>query len=303
MASKQGRAPLPLWTAARAWWSDTAAQDCGSFSWPFILVIFIASTIAISLPFGANRWREAESISRTSQYPGLGTAFEALARADVSFAVSDGKLQTTSGVQSWAQEAGGWLIRVDANNTPEGSEMERSEEIASDTKNLLQLGPDHFLVRNGTTGIQLNASLLAFEGFSSEILQQAAADRRILSNLIEGLLFTAAFASIPSAILTLGLLMLVQNMAFVVILGIMLSFAVYRKKLWDEQGPTIRPLEGIKMAAAIMSGPAFLIGLVGLFIPAFQAPFLWLAYSLLAGIRVIVLYTSRYRSAGRPQLP
>jgi len=294
MKPKHIESPLPLWTAAKAWWSDTAAQDCASFNWLFILVIFIASSIAISLPFGANRWREAEVASKTSQYPGLGTAFEALAKTDVAFMVNNGMLQTTADTKSRTLEAGGWRILVSSvANTP--------EQAATDTSNILQLGPDRFIVRNGKTGVQISSPLTAFEGFSSDILKQAAENRRTLSDLIESLLFTAAFSSIPSTMITLGLLMLIQNLVFVVMLGVMLSFSVYRKRLGEYTSPSVRPLDSIKMATAIMAGPAFIVGLLGLFIPALQAPFLWLAYSLLAGIRVIVLYTSRYRGAEQPR--
>jgi len=158
MKPKHIESPLPLWTAAKAWWSDTAAQDCVSLNWLFILVIFIASSIAISLPFGANRWREAEVASKTSQYPGLGTAFEALAKTDVAFMVNNGMLQTTADTKSRTLEAGGWRILVSSvANTP--------EQAATDTSNILQLGPDRFIVRNGKTGVQISSPLTALKGF------------------------------------------------------------------------------------------------------------------------------------------
>lgn len=306
MEEHQNKATLPLWTAAKAWWSDTAAQECKNLNWFFILAIFIASTIAISLPFAANRWREAEAASQANQYPGLGNAFEALVSRDVEFSISSGKMAVSNSEDPLTLSSGNWDILISTNTdkllvqdaTGIGETKQESETVEKESRrNLLQLGPDRFMIRNGNTGIQVSAPLQAFEGFSSGILKQAAQNRRTLSDLIEGLLFTAAFSSIPSIILTLFLLMFVQNLAFVAILGVMLSFAVYRKKLGDESRPVIQPLEGIKMAAAIMAGPAFVIGLAGLFIPAFKAPFLWLAYSLLAGIRVVVLYTSRYRGA------
>jgi hypothetical protein len=279
------RKPI-LWTAARAWWSDAAAQDCAAFHWLFIFLLFLASSIAISLPFGANRWREAAASSQATQYPGLGYAFETLASAPLSFTVKDGVLQLDpAGPQTLTTKD--WII-----------ELGTDKNHAGDTQKVLQFSPTALIIRNGLTGTQVSSSLKPFEGFSSNTIKKAAENRRTLSDLIEGVLYTAAFSSIPSILLTLGLLMLVQNLAFVVILGIMLSFAVYGKAPGTLKAQEqLKPLQGIKMAAAIMAGPAFLIGLVGLFIPAFKAPFLWLAYSLLAGIRVIILYTSRYRSA------
>ncbi len=293
MEAHKKNSTLPLWTAAKAWWSDTAAQECRNLNWFFLLAIFIASTIAISLPFAANRWREAANSAKTSNYPGLGTAFETLSKTDIGFSIHNNSVEGSGMLTQQSVKAGDWLIVVTGNHTPV-PDFEQA-------RNLLQIGPDRIVIRNSTTGYQLNAPLAAFDSFSSETIRKAAANRRTLADLIESLLFTAAFSSIPSIILTLFFLMSMQNLAFVAILGVMLSFAVYRKKQGDEPGQVIRPLEGIKMAAAIMAGPAFVIGLVGLFIPAFKAPFLWLAYSLLAGIRVIALYTSRYRSAGRQQ--
>jgi len=278
------RTPI-LWTAARAWWSDSAAQECISFPWLFIILIFLTSSIAISLPFGANRWREASTASRTTEYPGLGYAFEALAQAPLSFTITNGSLELNPPAPE-TLTVRDWII-----------ELGNNRDHSADTQRVLQFGTASLLIRNGPTGTQVTSSLKPFEGFSSDTIKRAAQDRRTLSQLIEGVLYTAAFSSIPSILLTLGLLMLVQNLAFVVILGMMLSFAVYGKAPGRETQIKLKPLEGIKMAAAIMAGPAFLIGLVGLFIPAFKAPFLWLAYSLLAGIRVIMLYTNRYRSA------
>ena len=298
MYKHQKKAPLPLWTVTRAWWSNTAAQECRGLNWFFILAIFIASTIAIGLPFAANRWRDAEKASKTRQYPGLGTAFEATAASGFVFSIDSGKVIANNSSNPLVLTVGDWDVIIttqeDAPKTqgspgraPPGSGAER---------NLLQIGPDHFLVRNRETGIQVSAPLKVFEGFSSDVLKQAAQNRRTLTDLIEGILFTAAFSPIPSVILSLFLLMFVQNLAFVVLLGVMLSFAVYRKKLENDPGPAIRPLEGIKMVAAIIAGPAFVVGLAGLFIPALKTPFLWLAYSLLSGIRVVILYTSQYRS-------
>ncbi len=255
-----------------------------------MILLFFASSIAISIPFGANRWRDARLMSQSDQYPGLGYAFEALAHAPVSFRIINGTLQLDQPAP-FTLTAKDWLIEL-------GSTTDHS----ASTHRVFQLSTSALLIRNGSTGAQVHSSLQPFEGLSSDILKGAAENRRILANLIEGILYTAAFSSIPSILLTLGLLMLVQNLAFVVILGIMLSFAVYGKapglkEMGTSTVQKLKPLEGIKMATAIMAGPAFLVGLVGLFIPAFKAPFLWLAYSLLAGIRVIMLYTSRYRSA------
>jgi len=285
MKQKKTHTTPILWTAARAWWSDAAAQDCASFHWLFIIILFLSSSIAISLPFGANRWREAVTASQTTQYPGLGYAFEALAQTPFSFTIAKGSLELTPPAPE-TLTAKDWIIELGYNR-----------DHSADTQRVLQISTSTLLIRNGSTGTQVSSSLQPFNGLSSDTIKRAAENRRTLSQLIEGVLYTAAFSSIPSILLTLGLLMLVQNLAFVVILGMMLSFAVYGKAPGNQSSVKLKPLEGIKMAAAIMAGPAFLIGLVGLFIPAFKAPFLWLAYSLLAGIRVIMLYTSRYRSA------
>jgi len=300
MQEYQKKAPLPLWTVTKAWWSDTAAQECRALNWSFILTIFITSTIAISLPFAANRWRDAEIASKTRQYPGLGNAFEAMATSGFVFSIDSGKVTAGNSTPPLVLTVGDWdVIVTTQEDTPKTQKAPATAGPGSGNgRNLLQIGPDRFLVRNGKTGIQVSAPLKVFEGFSSDVLTQAAQNRKTLTDLIEGLLFTAAFSSIPSVIISLFLLMFVQNLAFVAILGVMLSFAVYRKKLGDDPGPALKPQEGIKMAAAIMAGPAFVVGLAGLFIPALKAPLLWLAYSFLAGIRVVILYTSRYRSAG-----
>ncbi|MFQ3547855.1 MAG: hypothetical protein SNJ56_05905 [Termitinemataceae bacterium] len=280
-------------TLAKAWWSDPAAEICASFNWLLILLVFFVSSIAISIPFAANRWREAHAASRASAYPGLGTAFEHLAAKDIHFVVQRGTLIVPI-EQAVLFETKDWTIQIG-----DVQESQRNDLSTSHKKSVLIFSPESLLISSQTSGQQVAASLKNFEGFSSEILRKAAGSKRDLAVLIESLLFRSAFAGLPSILLSIILMMTVQNLAFVVMLGLMLSFAVYRGKLGKKDTRSLKPAEGIKMATAIMAGPAFLIGLAGLFIPAFKAPVLWLAYSLLAGIRVILLYTSRYRTSGR----
>jgi hypothetical protein len=281
----QGSSRGSLVTLASSWWSNKAAERCALLPWALVLGVFLASSLAIALPFGAGRWRDARASAELSRYPGLGAAFMAVAERGGGFAVRDGSFKADSDAPR-EFEINGWRVSLGAEGGPE-----------PDGPKALWFGADRFVVSNPDTGYALASDWLPFEGLDAGLFRRASQDRLAMAELIAGMLYTAAFTGMGSTILTVGLLMLVQNLFFITILGLFLSLSALRKGLRPEgAGTRIEPLKGIKVAASAIAGPAFLVGLIGLLLPALNAALLWLAYSLLGGIRIVLIYMARYRS-------
>jgi hypothetical protein len=282
---ERGSPQESLVTLASSWWSNKAAERCAGLPWPLVLGVFLASSLAIALPFGAGRWRDARASAELSRYPGLGAAFMAVAERGGEFSVQDGSFKADPGAPR-EFEINGWRVSLGAEGGP-----------APDGPKALWFGADRLVVSNPETGYALASDWLPFEGIDAALFRRAAQDRLSMAELIAGMLYTAAFAGMGSTILTVGLLMLVQNLFFITILGLFLSLSALRKGLRpDGAGTRIEPLKGIRVAASAIAGPAFLVGLVGLLLPALNAALLWLAYSLLGGVRIVLIYMARYRS-------
>jgi hypothetical protein len=184
-------------------------------------------------------------------------------------------------------EADGWLVVLGKSGSP-----------PPDPGKILWLGKELFVVSNPDTGAMLASDWAPLQGFDARDLRQASRDLATMADLIAGILYNTAFANMGSTLLTLSLLMLVQNAFFVSALGVFLSISALRQR--QQAGGLVKrlqPLKAIKVSACAMAGPAFITGILGLALPGLSAALLWLAYSLLGGIRIVILYIARYRSA------
>lgn len=269
----------------KSWLSNRAAEECASLPWLVVAVLALASTLAIALPFGAGRWREAREFADPGRYPGLGSAFVALAREGGDWKIENGALER-GGAAPALLEASGWTVLA-------GGSIEGAPSTAT-----LAIAPDSLSIYHPRNDWLLRSAWTPFEGFDSGALRDAASDRLRLAALIEGLLWTAAAARLPSDLSVMVLLLAVQYLFFTGVLALFLSLAALRvKPAADVPRAKPAPLKAFKVVAAVVSGPAFLVGLAGLLFPSASAALLWLAFSLLAGARVVMVYATRYRTA------
>ncbi len=274
-----------LSTVGKSWLSNGAAEECASLPWLLVVALVIASSLAIALPFGAGRWREAREFADPGRYPGLGSAFVALAREGGDWKIEGGALERGGAAPS-VLEAAGWTV------------LSGGSIVGAPSTATLALAPDSLSVYHPRNDWLLRSAWAPFEGFDSGALREAASDRLRLATLIESLLWTAAAARLPSDLSVMVLLLAVQYLFFSGVLALFLSLAALRVKPSVEGGrEKPAPLKSFKVVAAAVSGPAFLVGLAGLAFPSMSAALLWLAFSLLAGVRVVMVYAARYRRA------
>ena len=280
----------PLVLLLRSWWSNSAAEACAGLSWFLLAAALFAGSLALALPFGAARWREASAAASTASWPGLGAAFLELAAKGGDWKVSKGHFIPDPSAPS-ALAAGGWTLRLGEAGEP-----------SRDSGRMLWLGRDSLALVDSVSRRSVSAGWELFEGFDAALLKRAAANRPALTTLIEGLLQLAATSALPSSLLTLALLMLTQNLLFIAVLGFLLSLSVLASRVEVPGGRRYRLVPSLKVAIAITAGPAFLAGLLGFLLPLLAA-FVWLGYSLLAGLRSVILYAARYKSLRASRLP
>lgn len=287
-AAARGAAPS-LALVARSWWSNDAAESCARLPWLLALLLAVSGSLAVSLPFAAARWREARSTAATANWPGLGAAFLELAAKGGDWKVAGGRfVPDPAAPRELAAE--GWRLRLGEAGSPAATEGK-----------FLWMGRDLFAIADPATNTSLASDWRPFEGMEGALFRRAAADRSTMTTLVESVLHLAATAAIPGSLLTLLLLMLVQNGMFTAMLGLFLSLSALGARQGPDGGrPRIRLGGAVKEAAALAAGPAFLAGVAGLLIPAAGA-WAWLGYSLLAGIRVVVAYSARWQSLRRPR--
>jgi len=308
---------IPLWDALRSWWSNEAAEHCANLPWLLAIIFFLASSLALALPFAAVRWREASFNAKTAQYPGLGAAFMALADVSREFEIHDGKLIAKE-VAPFILHVGEWTVvfgekgdpgiwnrypSSESTAQPVSPGMSAQTEAGASPKtsgSLLWFGEHWFAIRSRAGVAGFVSSWKPFEGFNDSLLKRAAQNREAMADLIEAMLFTANYRSLVSSLMTLFLLLLVQNGVYLLILGFLLSLSALRPgRLQKEPAKKIKIARAIKVVIFAVAGPAFLTGFAGLVVPSLSTPMLWLFYSFAAGIRVLAIYTARYQQTIR----
>lgn len=307
---------IPLWDVLRSWWSNEAAEHCANLPWFLAIIFFVASSLALAFPFAAVRWREASFNAKAAQYPGLGAAFMALADASGEFEIHNGKLIPKKAAPL-ELHVGEWTVVFGEKGDPGmWSPYTRSKSLAQPgspgisaqtearaspeaSGSLLWFGEDWFAIRSKVGGAGFVSSWKAFEGFNDGLLKRAAQNREAMADLIEAMLFTANYRSLAGSLMTLFLLLLVQNGVYLLILGFLLSLSSLRPGRLQKESRKIEVARAIKVVIFAIGGPAFLAGLAGLVVPSVSTPMLWLFYSLAAGIRVLAIYAARYQKTIR----
>ncbi|MCX7655052.1 MAG: hypothetical protein N2Z76_00805 [Treponemataceae bacterium] len=271
--------PFSLLKISRAWWSNEGAISCGELSWPLVLVTFVTSALALALPFWKYQWQDYQGARNIKNYAGLGNAFETVATISSSFRVQGEKLV---GYEApFELHSNDWTIMVGYPGLP------------IQNQKILWLGRDYLAITNPEKEISLYTRWNTLSPFSSTQLTELAHERRTLRNFIEGLVYRLSLFHFLSSSLGVFFLLIAQNTLYIFILGFLLSLSV--KNRFNQSIPAAFTLRtAIKSTICAVSGICFILGILGFWIPSISGGYLWLAYSLLSGIRILLLYTSCY---------
>ena len=284
----------------RSWFFNRDAEEAGlRLSWIAAVLCVLLSALASAFPFSLGRYREARSLADPARWPGLGSALIAAAREGGDFVVKDGifhpdPASTTAASPASEGRAGDWRVVLDGGETwskaPDGA--------------ILRFGASRVTVSYPATKSLLDGPASALEGVTGEALRRLAENRPAFTVFVKGFLSSLASAEVPGAILAASLLMIFQTAIFSFVLGLLLALSSLRvlhagantrqggggaKGFLASIGPSFRTV------AAVSTGPALLAAFAGSLIGGAGPALAWLGYSLILGLRVVLIYMGRMR--------
>lgn len=237
-----------------------------------------------AFPFVYGRFTKAWDGGQAIHYPGLGTAWQAAVRQGGEFQFEKGTV-VLSGTPPTALSAGAWTVVFDP----------KTEMKSSPDHPYLKFAGERVIVECGNYHVDGPARV--FEGLKASELKLLSDDREKFASFVRGSLFALATAESPGAFTSVIGLMFLQNLLFMSVLGLLLA-ASGLPIAGSEPGSQRKVgfWASVKTVAAISLGPAFLTALIGLINPDWGVMIGMMAYSLLLGIRVILVYMARFRN-------
>ena len=258
------------------------AEDCGKFPGAVSVLLLILSSLMMAFPFMYSRYAESVSRGQAEHYPGLGAAWLALAGEGGDFHIENGTFIPDPKAPK-ALNFAGWTIFLDG--IP-------SKEVKAP---FLAFVKGRVLIHSGDFGV--NAPLSVLNGINGPALQKLSHNFDGFTTFVKGSLFSLSTAEVPGAFIQIIGLMFLQNFIFVLVLGMFLAMSGLRIAY---QTPGARRAVGywssLKTVAALTLGPALAAALVGGFFPTWGIAIVMMVYSLLLGVRVIVVYMGRFKN-------
>ncbi len=223
--------------------------------------------------------------AQSTHYPGLGSAWLAVAHEGTGFQFLKGhfvKAEQTPDQVSF----NGWTIVF--GKAPH-------EKLKPP---YLEFADQRVLIQSGT--YEVNGPAEVLDGIDQKGLLQLSQNFDAFTNFVKGSLYALSTVEVPGAFLSIFALMLLQNLIFVLILGMFLAMSGLRIG-W--QTPNERRKVGywpsLKTVACVSAGPGLVAAIFGGFVPQWGMAVGMVAYSLLLGLRVIMVYMSRFKNKPR----
>ena len=222
---------------------------------------------------------------QSSHYPGLGSAWLAVAHEGEGVAFQQGQLVKTPQTPDKVT-FNGWTIAFG--------------KAASDklTPPYLAFADRRVLIESG--GSTVNGPAEVLDGIDQKGLLKLSQNFDAFTNFVKGSLYALSTVEVPGAFLSIFALMLLQNLIFVLILGMFLAMSGLRIG-W--RNPDERRRVGywpsLKTVACVSAGPGLVAAIFGGVVPQWGMAVGMVAYSLLLGLRVILVYMSRFKNKPR----
>ncbi len=271
--------------------SNDAAEKCSGISIVLLLVIVIFSACVLSYSFIAQRVSQSLTMADATLYPGLGAALKHLGSQSGSFHVNGDTLVISDDFPR-RLESSGWIIVIGSEHPSEALEAEKSSSYMP----VLVLGTNSLIINQPIFSVRLSAPWKTLGLFSSMDIKRASVNTEGFVTYIQAFLFSAATAEVPSAIVTLLLLMTVQYLFFVLVASLLLSFSQIRAMKGTTYEKRTSFLSSIKILVVVGIVPALVVALVSTINPSFGISFGWILYSLITGIRAVSIYMRRMKS-------
>ncbi|NNM68007.1 MAG: hypothetical protein HKM06_08365 [Spirochaetales bacterium] len=261
---------------------NRSAEDCGKFPGAVSVLLLILSSLMMAFPFMYSRYTESVNNGQAQHYRGLGSAWLALAGEGGNFKIENGAFVPDPRAPKLLKIAG-WTVFL--------GEAPSKEEASP----FLAFVKDRVLIHSGDYGV--NGPLSVLNGINGPALEKLEQNFDGFTAFVKGSLFSLSTAEVPGAFVQIIGLMFLQNFIFVLILGMFLAMSGLRIAY---QTPGSRRAVGywasLKTVAALTVGPSLVAALVGGFFPTWGIAIVMMVYSLLLGVRVILVYMGRFKN-------
>ncbi|MBP7478827.1 MAG: hypothetical protein KA785_00120 [Spirochaetaceae bacterium] len=286
---KKDRVP-PL-TIIAAQISNDAAEKASGISIVLLIILMIFSVCVLSYSFIAQRVTQSLGMADAALYPGFGAALKALGSQSGSFQVNGGVLEISDDFPR-RLESSGWIILSGSEHPSDALEAEKSGSYMP----VFVLGVNGLIISQPLYSVRLSAPWKTLGLFSSAEIKKASVNTDSFVTYIQAFLFSASTAEVPSAILTLLLLMTVQYLFFILVASFLLSISHIRSMKGTSYEKRTSFLSSIKILSVVGILPALIVALTAAINPSFGITFGWILYSLVTGIRAVSIYMKRMKS-------
>jgi hypothetical protein len=265
------------------------AEALGKGPWALFVAVILVSTLLVAFPFVQDRFTSALRSTNPALYPGLIDVFKEAKAQKWDLAIENGRLSTGPGVPAEVR-VGTWLVEFE----PAGGDPKKMQESIGSSgttvQNVAVFGTSHWGLVVGQTNAQFDGTWEKLSGFHTSDLDKVSAEQ-----LVPILLYASATGGVVPAIFTVMLLMFVQVVFLTVILGFLLSLSRIQIRgtgLGQRRG--VGFVSSLKTTGFVALGPALLTSFAGL-IPG-GSGFGWVAFTLLFGVRIVLIYMNRFRN-------
>jgi hypothetical protein len=269
-------------TLVKGQFINRSAEECGKFPGAVSVLLLILSSLMMAFPFMYSRYTESVNNGQATHYRGLGSAWLALANEGGAFRIEKGSFIPDSQAPRSLKFAG-WTVFL--------GDVPAKEE----TGPFLAFVKGRVLVHSGDFGV--NGPLSVLNGINGPALEKLSHNFDGFTAFVKGSLFSLSTAEVPGAFLQIIGLMFLQNFIFVLVLGMFLAMSGLRIA-YQTPGSSraVGYWSSLKTVAALTVGPALVAALVGGFFPTWGIAIVMMVYSLLLGVRVILVYMGRFKN-------
>lgn len=271
--------------------SNKSADTCADISIGHFLFIIIACIFILSYPFINQRVKQSVSMSDARLYPGLGGVFQKLASQDGSFSVKDDELFFSFNMIE-RQELNGWIVIFSKEDPKKILENEKTASyqpvIIFAEKELYISQPQH--------GFKLSSSYKPLGFFSSSEIKKITNNKSEMILYVKAFLNSASNSEVPHAIFTMLLVVALQYLLLVFVIAALLCFSKI-KAIPNTRLEKISHLwPSLRIVATISFLPSIVVAIISYFNSSFGMSLGWVIFSLILGVRAIVIYMQRIKS-------
>jgi len=273
--------------------SNRAAEALGKGPWwLFVVTVFVTAMLA-AFPISNDNSLYAFRSTNPAYYPGLAAVFEEIKTQKWDLAVDKGFLVAGAGVPAQTR-VGDWLVVFEPAG---GNPQVLADAVGSSGTTVTKIaffGKTHLGLIDQQTAKQFDGTYEMLTWFKTSEIQNLPTGK--LTSMV---LNQTALARIPQVTLMTELIMFVQVVLLTVVLGFLLSLSavhVTGTHLGIKRAAGF--LASLRTAGFVALGPALVTALVLSFFPG-ASGISWVAFTLLFGIRIVLIYMGRFRNKNK----